>query len=163
LAAKPSPSGFYTVARIAEEHDNLFTAVYPIVFRSDLLAACFNYPFDRKPFIDLVEAVPTTKMLLESYASTQAYWCANVGIVGNLNNSWSVHRPRWHGVLMPQVLRLARAVGVDAIKLQEWSTLQLDLFREAERLARARNVSLDFSAQELEVSRLVFRQPISLS
>jgi glycosyltransferase involved in cell wall biosynthesis len=163
LAAKPSPSGFYTVARIAEEHDNLFTAVYPIVFRSDLLAACFNYPFDRKPFIDLVEAVPTTKMLLESYASTQAYWCANIGIVGNLNNSWSVHRPRWHGVLMPQVLRLAREVGVDAIKLQEWSTLQLNLFREAERLARARNVSLDFSAQELEAGRLVFRQPISLS
>ncbi len=163
LAAKPIRSGLYPIARIAEQHDNLFTAFYPIVFRSDLLAACFNYPFDGKPFVDLVESVPTTKMLLETYGSTEAYWCAQMGTVGNVSNSWSRHRPRWHAVLMPRVLQLAREVGVDPARLQQWSGIHLDLFHEAKRRARADGTPLDIAPNELDVGYSVFRQRISLS
>jgi glycosyltransferase involved in cell wall biosynthesis len=163
LAVRPIRSGVYPVARIAEQHDNLFTAFYPIVFRSDLLAACFNHAFDGKPFVDLVESVPTTKMLLESYAATEAYWCARMATVGNICNSWSRHRPRWHAVLMPRVFQLAREVGVDPASLHAWSKIHLDLFDEAKQQARAEGVPLDIRSDELDPSYRVFRQPISLA
>lgn len=163
LAPKPSPSGLYPVVRIAEEHDNLFTAIYPIVFRSDLLAACFNYPFDGRPFSDLVESVPTTKMILETYGSTESYWCAKMGVVGNASNSWSRHRPRWHGVLIPKMFRLAWEVGVNATKLQQWSATHFELFQEAKRSAMANGVELDIATDELEDSHIVFKRSISLT
>lgn len=163
LAPKPSPSGLYPVVRIAEEHDNLFTAIYPIVFRSDLLAACFNYPFDGRPFSDLVESVPTTKMILETYGSTESYWCAKMGVVGNASNSWSRHRPRWHGVLIPKMFRLASEVGVNATKLQQWSATHFELFQEAKRSAMANGVELDIATDELEDSHIVFKRSISLT
>jgi hypothetical protein len=102
-------------------------------------------------------------MLLESYAETSAYWCARIGIVGNVFNSWSRHRPRWHGVIMPRVLQLAREVGVDPAKLHAWSAVHLDLFREARRQALAQGVPLDISEDELESGCRVFRQPIHIA
>ena len=162
LAAEPVPSGLYPIRQISEQHDNLFTAFYPIVFRSDLLATCFDYPFDGKPFVDLVEAVPTTKMILETYAETEAYWCAPIGIVGNIANSWSAHLPRWHAVLMPRVFQLARRVGVDPSKLWAWAQLHKQLFREAEQTATNRGESLDVALHELEVAHHVFQKPLEL-
>jgi glycosyltransferase involved in cell wall biosynthesis len=162
LSARTARSGVYPIRYIAEQHDNLFTAFYPIIFRSDLLAACFNYPFDGKPFIDLVESVPTTKMLLETYADTDAYWCAQIGTVGNVANSWSRHLPRWHAVLMPRILKLARDVGVDPTKLGEWSNLHFDLFREAKKVAEREGEALDIQPHELDVASHVFRRPIVL-
>jgi len=161
LAAKPVPSGLYPVKRICEQHDNFFTAFYPIVFRSDLLAACFDYPFDGKPFVNLVESVPTTKMILEAYADTDAYWCARIGTVGNIANSWSRHLPRWHAVLMPQVFQLARRVGVDPVRLHQWARLHIELFREAE--AAASGAALDIEPAELDVAHQVFQQPLVLA
>jgi glycosyltransferase involved in cell wall biosynthesis len=163
IAARPSRSGLYPVVRIAEQHDNLFTAIYPIVFRSDLLAACFDHAFQGKPFDNLVESVPTTRMLLETYAETKAYWCARMGIVGNVSNSWSRHRPRWHAVIMPRVFQLARNVGVDPARLHAWSAIHLDLFHEARRQALAEGMPLDVAEGELEASYRVFRQPIAVA
>jgi glycosyltransferase involved in cell wall biosynthesis len=162
LAARPCPSGLYPVVRIAEQHDNLFTAIYPIVFRSDLLAACFDHPFLGKPFGNLVESVPTTRMLLGTYAETTAYWSARMAIIGNVSNSWSRHRPRWHAVIMPRVLQLAREVGVDAARLHAWSAVHLNLFYEARRQVLAEGVSVDIAEHELEIGRRVFRRKITL-
>jgi glycosyltransferase involved in cell wall biosynthesis len=163
LSARVAPSGIYPVRRIAEQHDNLFTAFYPIVFRSDLLAACFNYPFDGKPFADLVESVPTTKMLLETYAETDAYWCAQIGTVGNVANSWSRHLPRWHAVLMPRIFQLARNVGVDPSKLRAWSALHFELFGQAKRIAEQKGEDLNIEASELDTADRVFLQRLSLA
>ena len=88
LASNPAPSGFMRVIDAGSEHDNLFTAIYPIVFRADLAAGVFNDFFQGAPFRSLVESVPTTKFILECYALAQAYWMAETGIVGNAHNSW---------------------------------------------------------------------------
>jgi glycosyltransferase involved in cell wall biosynthesis len=162
LAVKPSPSGLYPVVRIAEQHDNLFTAIYPIVFRSDMLAACFDHPFQGKPFGNLVESVPTTRLLLGTYAETTAYWSARMAIVGNVSNSWSLHRPRWHAVIMPRVLQLAREVGVDAAMLHAWSAVHLSLFYEARRQVVAEGASVDIAEHELEIGRRIFGRKITL-
>jgi glycosyltransferase involved in cell wall biosynthesis len=131
LAPQPRESGILPINVVAGEHDNLYTAIYPLVFRSDVLAACFNHPFTGAPFSNLTECVPTTKLLLGSYRYCNAFWFADVGIVGNAHNSWSSHRPRWHLVLMPMVLQLAHETGVDAQRVWAWLQIHKMLFMEA--------------------------------
>ncbi|PWC55359.1 glycosyltransferase [Azospirillum sp. TSO22-1] len=163
LAPEPMPSGLYPVSKAAGEHDNLFTAVYAIIFRSDILAACFNHPFTGVPFIDLVESVPTTRIILDNYRHTPAWWFAPIGIVGNAHNSWTRHRMRWHALLMPMVFELAREAGMDGEKLYGWSRIHRELFREAAGIALERDIPahLDLPG-DLEVGERVFREPIEV-
>jgi hypothetical protein len=60
LAPSPQPTGTYRVREAGQQHDNLFTAIYPIVFRADVFAAVFNHPFTGRPFRSLVECVPNS-------------------------------------------------------------------------------------------------------
>jgi glycosyltransferase involved in cell wall biosynthesis len=131
LATDVLPSGIYPLNQIATQHDNLFTAIYPLVFRTDLLRACFNFTFSGVPFGDLTESVPTTRYLLEACRYFKCYWHAPVGVIGNAHNSWSRYRPRWHAVLMPRVFELAREAGVDPVKLQRFAGLHLTLYNES--------------------------------
>jgi glycosyltransferase involved in cell wall biosynthesis len=160
LSRNPSPTDLMPVRMLAEQHDNLFTAIYPLVFRSDIAAACFNYPFEGYPFGDLIESVPTTKIILESLANCQGYWISELGITGNAHNSWSAHRPRWHLVLMPQVLLLARRRGVDPSKLWNWGQMHLDLFFESLEEAKKGNKGIHLSAEEIEQAEWFFQKKI---
>ena len=139
------------------QHDNLFTAIYPIVFRSDILARVFNHPFTGKPFRSLVESVPTTEAILSSYADTEAMWLAACGIVGNAHNSWQRHRVAWHGVLTPMMLELARQAGLDGAVLHTWGMAHVGLLKEAQALFPDETVAAEFPADELAASRRVLR------
>lgn len=162
LASNASPSGTFRVNEITGEHDNLFTAIYPIVFRSDLLASCFNYAFDGVPFGDLIECVPTTKFILETLPYAKAEWLREIGIVGNAHNSWSGHRPRWHLVLMPEVMRLARRAGVEPEKLWAWSQVHESLFNESVDIAAARNFRAHLTPpDDFESASYFFRRTIT--
>lgn len=163
LAPTPRPDGVRRINEIADEHDNLFTAIYPIVFRSDVLSACFNYPFDGVPFSNLTESVPTTKIILGAYRYCDAYWFAEPGIVGNAHNSWSRHRPRWHLVLMPLVFQLARDAGVDPRKVWLWTKVHKRLFDEAMGIS----INLDVPAHialpnDIEQALNDFREPVDV-
>ncbi|AWK90290.1 glycosyltransferase [Azospirillum thermophilum] len=158
LAPEPSPSGSCMVREAAAEHDNLFTAIYPIVFRTDLAAACFNFPFDGAPFSTLVECVPTTRMILGTYPEAPAWWSAPVGIVGNAVNSWRHWRVRWHGAMMPEIIALADEAGVDPAKLRPWSEIHWDLFLEARGLYPDARFAEDVGPASLDCARRVFRR-----
>ena len=158
LAPSPSPSGRYKVREIATEHDNLFTAVYPIIFRSDIASVCFNYPFTGIPFSSLTESIPTTKLILQSYAETEALWLASPAIVGNAHNSWRHYRVYWHGVLMPLAFELARRAGVDEKILHKWSRIHVPLYEEAKTLFRDSSAEEYFSRADLDASFSVFRK-----
>lgn len=160
LEIKTSKSGSYPVYKIAAEHDNLFTAIYPIVFRADLAAACFNYPFNGTPFGSLIESIPTTKYILESYASVYAYWIKQVGVVGNAYNRWSHHRPRWHMVLVPQALALAKDVGVDPKKIWRWLQVHKRLFYEAIDIATAKGSTVHLDQDDFNIAYRLFREKI---
>ncbi|MBO0797738.1 MAG: glycosyltransferase, partial [Blastocatellia bacterium] len=162
IAGRKLKSGIYPVNVVVTQHDNLFTAIYPIIFRSDLLAACFNYPFDGKPFETLTECVPTTKWFLENFRFADCYWHAPVSVVGNAYNSWSHHRPRWHGVIMPQVFELARDAGADATILHQFAQLHIDLYDDALEIARRTRTPVSISAADLAPARRVFRQELAL-
>lgn len=161
LAPEPSPSGLYTVRHAAAEHDNLFTAIYPIVFRTDLAAACFNFPFTGAPFSNLVECVPTTRMILGTYAEAPAYWVAPVGIIGNAVNSWRHWRVRWHGAMMPEIIALADEAGVDPVKLRPWSMVHWDLFLEAKGLYPDTRFEEEVGPDILACARRMFRRDVA--
>jgi glycosyltransferase involved in cell wall biosynthesis len=158
IAGEKLESGTYPVNIVATQHDNLFTAIYPIVFRSDLLAACFNHPFDGEPFETLTECVPTTKWFLENYRYAECYWHAPISIVGNAHNSWSHHRPRWHAVVMPQVFELARDAGADSAALYRFAQLHMDLYDEALQIARRTKEPVSISSEDLAPALRVFRR-----
>jgi glycosyltransferase involved in cell wall biosynthesis len=163
LAPHPTPEGIRPVNDIAGEHDNLFTAIYPLVFRCDVLAACFDHPFTGIPFCDLTECVPTSKLLLGSYRYADAIWFAEVGIVGNAHNSWSSHRPRWHLVLMPLVLQLARDAGVEPKKVWRWLELHKNLFDEAVDICKSANKTAHLQLpNDLAFAEWCFRQKIEM-
>lgn len=162
LCQQPSSSGLKPIKSFAEEHDNLFTAIYPLVFRSDLVAACFNYPFDGIPFSDLVESVPTTKIILETLADCEGYWLSEIGITGNAHNSWSSHRPRWHLVLMPQVFYLARKSGLDPQKIWDWLNIHLNLFHESIEIAQTSCKPIHLAPLDIQRAEWMFQQKVGL-
>jgi hypothetical protein len=157
-----SESGIYPVFRIAGEHDNLFTAIYPIVFRADIAAACFNYTFQGVPFSNLIESIPTTEIILGTYGSVHAQWFKEIGVVGNAHNSWAGHRPRWHLVLMAEALAMARDAGVDPTKVWKWLQIHRGLFKDAVDIAVSKKATAHISPRDLEMAYAMFREPISL-
>lgn len=148
MAPRAPKSGPMEIIRLAEFHDNVFTAIYPLVVRSDLAAACFNYMFDGEPFGDLVESVPTTKFVLEFLARCEGYWLSKPGITGNAHNSWTRFRPRWHSVLVPNFLQLARDSGLSPEVGWRWLNVHGRLLKEA--LATAEEAGVDVNVTEAE-------------
>ena len=163
LCPSPAATGMMQINKIAGQHDNLFTAIYPLVFRSDILAACFNYPFSGVPFKDLVESVPTSKLILGSLQYCDGYWFAERCVAGNAHNSWSHHRPRWHLVLMPAVFDLARDAGVDDGLIWHWTQLHYGLFSEAARMAESSGVPVQIELpQAIENGYRVFGRMVQI-
>lgn len=163
LAPNAIDSGVYPVKVVAAQHDNLFTAIYGIIWRHDVLAAAYDYPFSGRPFESLVESIPCTKVILESFAACDAYWHKPVAIVGNAHNSWKRHRPRWHGRLMAEAIALARDAGVDPVRLWPWARLQADLYEEASAIARGGQFPLQMDEEDAyELSWPLFRRRLSL-
>jgi len=160
MAAKPAPSGLMPTARAAEQHDNLFTAIYALIWRADVLSAAYDHAFDGPPFSNMVEAIPCTEAILGEYGACDILWWGPPALAGNAHNSWSHHRPRWHGVVMPQAFALARDVGVDPLLLQTWADLHLTLFREALAIARDRGTPHGLTPERLELAHIHFRQDV---
>ncbi len=161
IADQVASDGLITVRKAAEQTDNLFTAIYGILWRADVLSAAYDHAFDGAPFSDLIEAIPCTELILRSFGTCDAWWHGKPAIAGNAHNSWSQWRPRWHGVVMPKAFALAREVGVDARRLQVWADLHLGLFREAMAIARDRGYDHELSFSDLDLAHLMFRTDIA--
>jgi glycosyltransferase involved in cell wall biosynthesis len=157
VADAVAPSGVMPVREIAAQTDNLFTAIYTIVWRADLLSAAYQHAFDGSPFENLTEAIPCTEYILREYADCDAYWHAAEAICGNAHNSWSHHRPRWHGVIMPLAFDLARQAGVDPERLQAWADAHLKLMEEALVIARSQDWATALGDRHADLARRVFR------
>jgi hypothetical protein len=152
-----TPSGSVKVRQAAEQTDNLFTAIYTIVWRADLLSAAYEQAFDGPPFHDLTQAIPCTEYILGQYGECDAYWHSGIGVVGNAHNSWSRHRPRWHGAVMPLAFALARDAGVDPRRLQTWADMHRRLLKEALSIASAGGFAPGLGPGDEPLAQSVFR------
>jgi glycosyltransferase involved in cell wall biosynthesis len=152
-----APSGTLKVRQAAEQTDNLFTAIYTIVWRADLLSAAYEHAFDGPAFQDLTQAIPCTEYILGQYGECDAYWHGGIGVIGNVHNSWSRHRPRWHGVVMPLAFALARDAGVDPRKLQTWADMHQKLLKEALDIASANDWPPGLGPTDAPLAQSTFR------
>jgi len=152
-----APSGIMKVRQAAEQTDNLFTAIYAIVWRADLLSAAYEHAFDGAPFANLTEAIPCTDYIVGRYAECDAYWYGGLGIASNAHNGWSSNRPRWHGAVMPMALAQARDAGVDPILLQNWADKHLRLLYEALEIARVNGHNPRLTPDDLALAQCIFR------
>ena len=160
VGTNPTPSGVIKVRQAAEQTDNLFTAIYTIIWRADLLSAAYEHSFTGQPFIDLTEAIPCTDFILRRYGECDAYWHAPPAIAANAFNSWRRHRPRWHGAVMPMAFALARDAGVDRRLLQQWAGLHWTLLDEALEIAREDGFDPKLYASDEALAEAVFRRPL---
>jgi glycosyltransferase involved in cell wall biosynthesis len=161
MAATPAQSGLMPIARAAEQHDNLFTAIYSLIWRADVLSTAFDHAFDGSPFSSLTEAIPCTQAIVDEFGACDILWWATPAVAGNAHNSWSHHRPRWHGLVMPQAFALARDVGVDPVILQQWADMHLDLFRDALAIAKDRKTPFALTPAMLELAHIHFRKDVT--
>ena len=157
VAEEVAPSGLMTVREAGEQNDNLFTAIYIIVWRADLLSAAYEHAFDGKPFESLVEAIPCTEYILEEHGDSDAWWHGELGIVSNAHNSWSRYRLTWHGGVMPLALVLAREAGLDPLRLQAWAEVQKRLFEEARAIAADQGLCSVIGDEWTDLALRVFR------
>jgi glycosyltransferase involved in cell wall biosynthesis len=157
VAGQVAPSGWLKVRQAAEQTDNLFTAIYAIVWRADLLSAAYERAFDGPPFQDLTQAIPCTEYILGQYGECDAYWHAGTGVIGNAHNSWSRYRPRWHGAVMPMAFALARDAGVDPRRLQTWADMHRNLLREALDIASAGGWASGLGPADEPLAQSIFR------
>ena len=157
VAEQVAPSGWLKVRQAAEQTDNLFTAIYTIVWRADLLSAAYEHAFHGPAFQDLTQAIPCTEYILGHYGECDAYWHDGVGVVGNAHNSWSRHRPRWHGAIMPLAFALARDAGVDPVKLQTWADSHRGWLDEALHIAARNGWTPNLGADDEALAEAVFR------
>jgi glycosyltransferase involved in cell wall biosynthesis len=157
VATDVAPTGLVKVRQAAEQTDNLFTAIYTVIWRADLLSAAYEHAFDGEPFVDLTEAIPCTDYILGRYGECDAFWHAGVGIAGNGYNSWSRHKPRWHGAVMPLALQLARDAGVDPVRLQTWADRHRGWLKDALAEARAEGRPSLLRAADRPLAEAVFR------
>lgn len=159
MAATPAPSGLMPTAQAGQQHDNLFTAIYSIVWRADVLSAAFDHAFKGSPFSNMTEAIPCTEAILRDYGACEILWWASPAVAGNGHNSWLRYRPRWHGVVMPEAFALARDVGFNPILLQAWANLHQYLFRDALEIAQKNNVPHGLTGSMLDLAQIHFRMP----
>jgi glycosyltransferase involved in cell wall biosynthesis len=157
VGADIAPTGLLKVRQAAEQTDNLFTAIYTVIWRADLLSAAYEHAFDGEPFIDLTQAIPCTEYILGRYGECDAFWHGAVGIAGNGSNSWSRHKPRWHGAIMPLAFQLARDAGVDPVRLQTWADLHRAWLEDALAEARAEGRDALLRPADRPLAEAVFR------
>jgi glycosyltransferase involved in cell wall biosynthesis len=161
MTKTPAPSGLLPTARVAEQHDNLFTAISTIIWRADVLSAAYDHAFDGSPFSHMIEAVPSTEAILSDYGACDLLWWASPALATNAHTSWSRHRPRWHGLVMPLAFAMARDVGVDPVLLQQWADQHLSLFREALAIAREQDTPHGLTSEMLQLAHIHFRQDVT--
>jgi glycosyltransferase involved in cell wall biosynthesis len=157
VAEQVAPSGWLKVRQAAEQTDNLFTAIYAIVWRADLLSAAYEHAFEGPAFQDLTQAIPCTEYILGQYGECDAWWHDGVGVVGNAHNSWSRHRPRWHGAIMPMAFALARDAGVDPVKLQAWADNHRGWLDEALAIAAEKGWTPNLGPADEALAEATFR------
>jgi glycosyltransferase involved in cell wall biosynthesis len=160
IAERVAPTGRISVRQAAEQTDNLFTAIYSIAWRADVLATAFDHAFDGEPFTNLVEAIPSTDMILRRFGDCDLAWAELVLVAGNAHNSWSHWRPRWHAQVMPLAMALAREIGVDRRRLQSWADMHLALFRDAMRIASELGESPRLKRDHLQLAMICFREDL---
>ena len=120
--------GFFDACAIAKFHDNLFTAIYQFVWRTDVYARAFTNYNVREIFCDGVNSAPSAAFLIDKYAKQEVLWSNKIALVANGRNSWSRYLLRWHSVIIHEYLQNLVSADLDIETARKYSTTHRSLF-----------------------------------
>jgi len=109
-----------TVRQVATKNENLFTAIYCLVFRRDHALRAYSQVTSGRAFSTMRTSIPTTYYVLNFMMDEPAYWIGEPILVVNFNVSWNQYAALQILERVPEALDLAERLGADAMGVDRW-------------------------------------------
>lgn len=108
------------VKEIAAQNENLFTAIYCLVFRRDHALRAYSQNTDGRPFSTMRTSIPTTYYVLNFMMDEPAYWLGKPQLVVNFNVSWNKYAALQILERVPEAQDLAERLGASPTGMDRW-------------------------------------------
>ena len=100
-----------TVAQLAAQNENFYTAIYSHIYRRDHGVRAYCQNTSGRIFSTLLSCVPTAYYVFNFMAQNEAYWIGEPSLVVNSNVSWAAYGPLFDLEQLPRVWDLAERRG----------------------------------------------------
>lgn len=111
---------FGFVHEIAPNNENLFTAIYCLIFRRDHALRAYSQDTSGRPFSTMKTSIPTTYYVLNYMMQEKAYWIGQPMLVVNFNVSWNKYASLQILERVPEAQDLAERMGSDSLRMDRW-------------------------------------------
>jgi glycosyltransferase involved in cell wall biosynthesis len=118
----PTDDRVAPVREIAVVNENLFTAIYCLIFRRDHALRAYSQDTSGRPFSSMRTSIPTTYHVLNHMMDETGVWLGSPQVLVNFNVSWNAYASLQILERVPEALDLAELNGADPIgvdKLRE--------------------------------------------
>jgi glycosyltransferase involved in cell wall biosynthesis len=109
-----------TVRQVATKNENLFTAIYCLVFRRDHALRAYSQVTGGRPFSTMRTSIPTTYYVLNFMMDEPAYWIGEPILVVNFNVSWNQYAALQILERVPEAWDLAERLGAEVTGVDRW-------------------------------------------
>lgn len=111
---------YATVKHISTNNENLFTAIYCLIFRRDHALRAYSQDTSGRPFSTMRTSIPTTYYVLHHMMDEPAYWIGDLLLVVNFNVSWDKYASLQILERVPEAQDLAERLGADPQEMDRW-------------------------------------------
>lgn len=108
---KPTIDTIAPISQLSMLSENLFTAIYCLVFRRDHALRAYTQDTSGRPFSTMLTCMPTTYYVLHNMMDEKGVWLGTPQIVVNMNVSWLKYASLWILERIPEALDLAEKMG----------------------------------------------------
>ncbi len=108
---KPTIDKIAPISELSMLSENLFTAIYCLVFRRDHALRAYTQDTSGRPFSTMLTCMPTTYYVLHNMMDEKGVWLGTPQIVVNMNVSWLKYASLWILERIPEALDLAEKMG----------------------------------------------------
>jgi glycosyltransferase involved in cell wall biosynthesis len=111
------PDTLKTVASIAANNENFYTAIYACVFQRAHALRAFCQDTSGRPFSTMLTCIPTAYYALWHMGNLPAYWIGKPLLVVNSNVSWAQYGPLFDLEQLPRAWDLAERAGAPSAEV----------------------------------------------
>lgn len=118
-----TPAGedsYAMVKDISTKNENLFTAIYCLIFRRDHALRAYSQDTTGRPFSTMLTSIPTTYYVLNYMMDEPAYWMGDISLVVNFNVSWNKYASLQILERVPEAQDLAERLGASPTEMDRW-------------------------------------------
>ena len=99
------------ISRLSTFSENLFTAIYCLIFRRDHALRAYTQDTSGRPFSTMLTCIPTTYHVLHNMMHEQGVWLGTPQVVVNMNVSWLKYATICVLERIPEAFDLAEKMG----------------------------------------------------